>query len=51
MNCWRMYSALSKAAGDAADCANAGDDDARRAAIIRRWLAGQNAPMLPATRW
>lgn len=25
--------------------------DARRAAIIRRWLAGQNAPMPPATRW
>lgn len=25
--------------------------DARRAAIIRRWLAGKNAPMLPATRW
>lgn len=25
--------------------------DARRAAIIRRWLAGQNAPMPSATRW
>ncbi|MFP1558200.1 TilS substrate-binding domain-containing protein [Escherichia coli] len=25
--------------------------DPRRAAIIRRWLAGQNAPMPSATRW